>query len=535
MSGTGGITNVPPFPREYRASGLLLHVTSLPSPYGIGDLGASAFLWVNRLRDAGQRWWQALPLGPTGYGNSPYQSLSSFAGNGLLISPSNLVSDGLLDASDCESHFASDVVDYEFAIPFKQRLLERAWTKFSAGERKDLQPAYDEFCAAQTTWLEDYALFRALKTKHGGAYYLEWPEELVQRNRDALAKARRELASQIDQFRLEQFLLLRQADQIREHAHAKGVSLIGDLPFFVSPDSSDVWANPELFLLDEQRRPRSVAGVPPDYFSAQGQLWGNPVYNWDALRSTSFRWCIDRLSALLGHVDVIRLDHFRGFAAAWHVPAGAPTAQSGQWVPGPGASFFQAVQRELGHLPFIAEDLGVITPDVGAPRDQFQVPGTRVLQFAFDGHADNPYLPQNSVSNTVAYTGTHDNPPTREWYEELPDYQRQNFWNYLKRAPGDSAEAAPELIRLAWSSVAALSIAPLQDLLDLGSGARMNVPGRAEGNWRWRSPEDMLPSPAFEWLQELTERSKRSASPGIPVSPVGPESTGFAREASSQA
>jgi len=293
--------------------------------------------------------------------------------------------------------------------------------------------------------------------------------------------------------------------------------LIGDLPFFVSPDSSDVWANPELFLLDEQRRPRFVAGVPPDYFSAQGQLWGNPVYNWDSARSTGYRWCIDRLRALLAHVDVIRLDHFRGFAAAWHVPAGAPTAQSGQWVAGPGASFFQAVQTELGHLPFIAEDLGVITADVQTLRDQFRLPGMRVLQFAFDGHADNPYLPHNFVHNTVAYTGTHDNATTRQWYEELPDYQRQNFWSYLKRAPGTSADAAPELMRLAWSSPAALAIAPLQDLLNLGSEARMNVPGRADGNWRWRVREDMLSSQAFQRLQDLTESSKRSVSPAISV------------------
>jgi 4-alpha-glucanotransferase len=502
--------NIPPFPSEYRASGLLLHVTSLPSPYGIGDLGPSAFSWVNHLHDAGQGWWQSLPLGPTGYGNSPYQSLSSFAGNPLLISPDGLISDGLLQASDCESHSVPGAVDYESVIPFKERLLERAWTNFQAGERKDLRPLHDEFCATHANWLEDYALFRTLKAKFDGAYYLEWPVELVQRSPDALAAARRELASQIDQVRFAQFLLFRQADQLKEHAHDHGVRLIGDLPFFVSPDSSDVWANPELFLLDEQRRPRFVAGVPPDYFSAQGQLWGNPVYNWDALRSTGYRWCIDRMRALLAHVDVIRLDHFRGFAAAWEVPARSPTAQSGQWVEGPGAGFFQAVQKELGGLPFIAEDLGLITPDVHALRNQFQVPGTRVLQFAFDGHAENPYLPQNFVPNAVVYTGTHDNAPTRQWYEELPDDQRQNLWSYLKRAPGESIEAAPTLMRLAWSSAAALAIAPLQDLLKLGREGRMNVPGRADGNWRWRCTEDLLSSPAFHWLEQLTESSKRS-------------------------
>jgi 4-alpha-glucanotransferase len=504
------------FPPEYRASGLLLHVTSLPSRYGIGDVGPSAFSWVDRLHDAGQAWWQALPLGPTGYGNSPYQSLSSFAGNGLLISPDQLISDGLLRPGNCDSHFSSDAVDYNSVVPFKHGLLQKAWTCFKAGERKDLQPAYDEFCAKQAHWLEDYALFRALKAKFKGAYYLEWPADLVQRRPNALGDARRELASELDQVCFAQFLLFRQADQLKRHARAKGVGLIGDLPFFVSPDSSDVWANPELFLLDEQRRPRFVAGVPPDYFSAQGQLWGNPVYNWDALRATGYRWCIDRLRALLCHVDVIRLDHFRGFAAAWHVPAGATTAQSGQWVPGPGAGFFQAVLAELGRLSFIAEDLGLITPDVRELRDEFQVPGTRVLQFAFDGHADNPYLPGNFVPNTVVYTGTHDNAPTREWVEELPDDQRKNLWSYLKRAPaGENTEAAAALMGLGWSSVAALAIAPLQDLLNLGKGTRMNVPGRADGNWSWRCTEEMLSRAAFQWLRDLTESSKRSAGAGI--------------------
>ena len=512
MSASGQAGVVPPFPPEYRCSGILLHVTSLPSPYGIGDLGPSALSWVDRLYDSGQGWWQALPIGPTGYGNSPYQSLSSFAGNGLLISPEYLISDGLLNASDWAPHFPSDLVDYDSVIPFKQKLLDKAWIKFNAGERRDLQLAYQEFCAANESWLEDYALFRALKNKFGGSYYLEWPEELVQRKPAALAQARSELAHEIDRYRLEQFLLLRQADQLKEYAHAKGVSLIGDLPFFVSPDSSDVWANPEFFLLDERRQSRCVAGVPPDYFSNDGQLWGNPVYNWDALRSTGYRWCIDRVRALLNHVDVIRLDHFRGFAAAWHVPAGAKTARPGQWVAGPGATFFETIQRELGHLPFIAEDLGTITSEVKSLRDQFQVPGTRILQFAFDGHADNPYLPHNFLANTVAYTGTHDNPPTREWYEELPKPQKEILWSYLERHLVNSEEAAPALIELAWSSVAALTIAPLQDVFALGAESRMNVPGRADGNWRWRFNEQMVPANAFKWLRDLTNRAKRSAS-----------------------
>jgi len=488
-------------------------VTSLPSPYGIGDLGPAALAWIDRLHEGGQTWWQALPLGPTGYGDSPYQSLSSFAGNGLVISPDFLIEDGLLQKRDCEGlTFAAMSIDYPSVIPFKHRLLEAAWNHFRAGARADLRPAYEQFCYEQAHWLEDYALFRALKAKHQGAYYLEWPAELVRREPAALARARRDLADPIGQVRLAQFLLFRQGARLKDHAQARGLRLIGDLPFFVSPDSSDVWANPELFLLDEQCRPRFVAGVPPDYFSAQGQLWGNPVYNWEALRRTGYRWCIDRLRALLAHVDAIRLDHFRGFAAAWHVPAGAPTAQSGQWVPGPGADFFTAVQKELGGLPFIVEDLGVITPDVSALRDQFHLPGTRVLQFAFDGHPDNPYLPHNYVSNTVVYTGTHDNNTTRGWFEELPEAQRQNLWRYLKRAASNGDLAAPALLGLAWSSTAALAMAPLQDLLNLGSEARMNVPGRTGGNWRWRCTPDMLSAAAFEWLRALTEASNRSNS-----------------------
>ncbi|MGP0068777.1 MAG: 4-alpha-glucanotransferase [Isosphaeraceae bacterium] len=521
MSDANSQPSLPPFPSDYRASGVLLHVTSLPSPYGIGDVGPAALAWIDRLHKAGQSWWQALPMGPTGYGNSPYQSLSSFAGNVLLISPDSLIEDGLVRQSDCEGHsFAATAIDYDAVIPFKQGLLETAWNHFRAGARADLRPAYQQFVDEQAHWLEDYALFRALKASHQGAHYLEWPAELVRRDPAALARARRDLADPIDQVCFAQFLLFRQGARLKAYAQAKGLRLIGDLPFFVAPDSSDVWANPELFLLDEEYRPRFVAGVPPDYFSSQGQLWGNPVYDWEALRRSGYRWCIDRLLALLAHVDAIRLDHFRGFAAAWHVPAGAATAQSGQWVTGPGAEFFSAIQKELGGLPFIAEDLGIITPDVSALRDQFRLPGTRVLQFAFDGHPDNPYLPHNYVPNTVVYTGTHDNNTTRGWFEELPDSQRQNVWRYFKRPSWNEDETAPVLMHLAWSSTAALAMAPLQDVLNLGTEARMNVPGRAGGNWRWRYTEDMLSAPAFQWLLDLTETSNRAGVRSGP--PAGP-------------
>jgi 4-alpha-glucanotransferase len=501
-----------------RTSGLLLHVTSLPTPYGIGDVGLSAVAWIDHLQAAGQSWWQSLPLGPTGYGNSPYQALSSFAGNGLVISPDWLIEDGLLRASDCQhGAFQQHEVDYDAVVPFKHQLLETAWANFTAGIRSDLRPAYEQFCHDQAHWLDDYALFRALKGRFGGAYYLDWPKELVQRDQAALDRARRELADQVGLSCFVQFVLSRQAERLKAHAHGKGLKLIGDLPFFVSADSSDVWANPELFLLDAQRRPRFVAGVPPDYFSATGQLWGNPVYNWDALQATGYRWWIDRLRSLLTHVDVIRLDHFRGFIAAWHVPAGAPTAESGSWRPGPGADFLSAVQKELGPLPFIAEDLGQITPDVYALRDQFGLPGMRILQFAFDGHSDNPHLPENYVTNSVVYTGTHDNPTTRGWYEDLPEDQRRNLWNHLKGPEGNGSEVAPALMGLAWSSRADLAVAPLQDLLNLGNEARMNVPGRADGNWRWRSTEDMLSGQVFEKLRDLTKSANRLRAVGTPT------------------
>jgi 4-alpha-glucanotransferase len=500
-----------PFPPGHRAAGVLLHVTSLPSPYGIGDVGPAARAWIDHLHEAGQSWWQALPLGPTGYGDSPYQPLSSFAGSWLVISPDDLVADGLLRADDAAGpSFPETAVAYDAVTSFKLRLLQTAWANFRAGAGRELKLAYEQFRNNQAHWLDDYALFRALKVRYGGAAYLEWPAELVRRSPAAVARARGDLEGQIDQACLAQFLLFRQADRLKEYAHARGVRLIGDLPFYVSPDSSDVWANPELFLLDDRHRPRFVGGVPPDYFTSQGQLWGNPVYDWDALRRTGYRWYIDRVRALLAHVDLIRLDHFRGFAAAWHVPAGAPTAQTGRWVPGPGADLFHAARRELGALPFVAEDLGVITADVRALRDQFHVPGTRVLQFAFDGSPDNPDLPDNYVPNTVVYTGTHDNDTTRGWYEGLPPDQRQSLWHHLKRPGGEGSEAAPALLRLAWSSPAALALAPLQDLLNLGSEARMNVPGRAEGNWRWRCTQAMLAAPVFQRLRHLTESSNRS-------------------------
>jgi len=511
-------TLVPPFPQSYRTSGGLLHVTALPSPYSIGDVGPAAIEWIDLLHAAGQSWWQSLPLGPTGYGNSPYQSLSSFAGNVLVLSPDWLIEEGLVSRAGCASSQSSAItVDFERVIAFKHDLLRSAWKTFSSTSLPPLESAFEQFCHEQAHWLDDYALFRALKIRYGYVHYLEWPRELIERVPAALAKARGELANEIQEICFAQFLLSRQGARIREYARAKGIRLIGDLPFFVSPDSSDVWANPELFLLDERRRPRFVAGVPPDYFSPDGQRWGNPLFDWDALCRSGYQWRIDRMRAVLAHVDAVRLDHFRAFAAAWHIPAGSPTAQVGEWRPGPGADFFLAVRRALGRLPFVVEDLGYITPEVNALRDEFHLPGTRVLQFAFDGDPCNPHLPHNYTPNTVVFTGTHDNPPTKGWYFELPALQREYVSRSLGSTFSDRREIAWELIQCAWSSTAAMAIAPLQDLLNLGLEARMNIPGRAEGNWAWRATAEMMSEATFDRLSELTTSSNRRAKAKRPL------------------
>ncbi|QDV20466.1 4-alpha-glucanotransferase [Gimesia panareensis] len=490
---------------QSRSAGLLMHVTSLPGPYGIGDLGNTARSWIDLLAEAGQAWWQMLPLGPTGYGDSPYQPVSSFAGNWLLISPDDLVADGLLHSDELtHQDFAVDFVDFPAVRSYKQQLLQTVHASFATRAGSELQQSFSQFCEQEQHWLEEYALFQALQDRYQGASYLTWPKELVRRDVAALSETRQQLSGAIEQIRLAQFLVFRQAEQLKQYSHSQGIRLIGDLPFFVSPDSCDVWANPELFLLDEQFRPEYVAGVPPDYFSAEGQLWGNPVYDWEALQQTGYQWNINRIRALLQHVDLIRLDHFRGFAAAWHIPAGSPNALKGEWVTGPASDFFTAVQQELGDLPFIAEDLGIITADVNELRDQFQLPGTRVLQFAFDGDPRNLYLPHNFVTDTVVYTGTHDNNTTRGWYASLTDQERQIVCRMLHHSAVPEEEMAPLLLQQAWSSIAALAITPLQDLLNLGEDARMNTPGQCEGNWRWRCTQDMLSEPAFQSLRKLT-------------------------------
>jgi 4-alpha-glucanotransferase len=352
----------------------------------------------------------------------------------------------------------------------------------------------------------------ALRTKFQGVPFTEWPPGLATRESSALVEAEQELREEIDQFRFGQFMLLRQWKLLKQYANQRGIRLLGDLPIFVSPDSSDVWANPELFLLDSKMKPSVMAGVPPDYFSADGQLWGNPVYDWGVHQSTDYRWWINRLQARLDYLDAIRIDHFRAFEAAWHVTVGAPTAASGHWVPGPGADFFEKVRRALGGLPLLAEDLGLITPAVTALRDQFKLPGMRVLQFAFNGDPNNPHLPHNCVHNCVVYTGTHDNDTTRGWYDSAPQHERDNLWRYAQRCPGEPQDAVWEMIRFALSAEAALAVVPLQDVLGLGSCARMNIPGRANEQWRWRCTAGSLESPAWQRLSELTSATRREIS-----------------------
>lgn len=468
-----------------RAAGILLHPTSLPGPYGVGDLGPAAHAWVRWLAASGCRLWQTLPLGPTGYADSPYQSLSAIAGNPLLLSPDLLLEDGLLapEELDARPAFAEDRVDYSTVIEWKAGMLRRVAEEFASRASPDLRRSHDEYLQAQADWVEDFALFMALKQTHAGAPWTEWPDDLRRRQPAALAAAGERLAPEVAAHRLYQFLFARQWGALAEAAHSQGIILVGDVPIFVAHDSADVWSHPQLFHLDDAGLPTSVAGVPPDYFSPTGQRWGNPLYRWDVMQVDGYAWWIRRLRAVLGQADRIRLDHFRGFEAYWEVPAAAPTAETGRWVPGPGKRFLRAVKDALGALPIIAEDLGVITPGVVKLRDGFALPGMKILQFAFSGDAAHEFLPHNYPVRCVVYTGTHDNDTVVGWYASAPESERDFCRRYLAC---DGSEIAWDLIRAAWASVAEWTVAPLQDLLSLGPEARMNYPSRAEGNWGWR-------------------------------------------------
>jgi 4-alpha-glucanotransferase len=504
-----------------RASGILLHPTSLPGAFGVGDLGEEARAFADFLAASAQTLWQVLPLGPTGYGDSPYQCFSAFAGNTLLVSPARLVEDNLLDKSDLADapRFAAGRVEFGEAIKFKNRLLRRAFENFKRTTSVALRAEFEAFCARESAWLADYALFRAMKDARGGAAWSAWEQAMARREPAALAAAHESLREATTAHKFYQFLFFRQWAALRDYCRALGIKIVGDIPIFVAYDSADVWVNRHLFKLNEDGTPRVVAGVPPDYFSATGQLWGNPLYDWETKKRAVIDWWIERIRSTLRLVDIIRIDHFRGFAASWEIPAGDETAVRGRWVAAPGAELFAAVKRELHSPPIFAEDLGVITPDVDQLRDEFGFPGMRILQFAFGSDATNRDLPHNYHPNVVVYTGTHDNDTTLGWFNSVAgkdstrdaaqiERERKFCLDYLHT---DGREIHWDFIRAALESVADTAITPLQDVLGLDSRARMNLPASAGGNWSWRFSHDALTTQTRERLRRLTELYGRGA------------------------
>jgi 4-alpha-glucanotransferase len=485
-----------------RSSGILLHPTSLPGTYGIGDLGPQAYAWIDFLAEARCELWQVLPLGPTGYGDSPYQCFSAFAGNPYLISPQLLMDDGFLDPGDLavRPDFPPDKVNFGNVIPWKIAILKRAYQRFEGQASKALRDELIEFQTRHSAWLDDFALFMALKEAQGGGSWTTWEASLRQREPVALEAARQALQPAIQSQVFYQFIFFRQWDAVRTRAHQHGIQIIGDIPIFVAHDSADVWAHPELFYLKANGQPRVMAGVPPDYFSPTGQLWGNPLYRWQYHAQTGFAWWIERIRAVLGLVDIIRIDHFRGFAGYWEVPGKSKTAEQGRWVPGPGKSFFKAMQQALGDLPIIAEDLGVITPDVVALRDTFSLPGMKILQFGFGSGPKDPFLPHNYPQNCVVYTGTHDNDTALGWYERVSESERDFYRRYTNR---DGHDVSWDMLRCAWGSVAVFALGPMQDFLSLDNSARMNYPGNPSGNWQWRLSAGMLNAELSGRIREL--------------------------------
>jgi 4-alpha-glucanotransferase len=494
----------------------------LPGRFGIGDLGDEAYAFIDFLAASGQSLWQVLPLGPTGYGDSPYQCFSAFAGNALLISPTRLIEEGLLSDYDVRSgiRFRPSRVDFGRAIDYKKMVLEAAYDNFKRSPEGALRTEFIHFCQASDWWLEDYALFRALKDAHGGVAWTDWEPRFAVRDAGALASAREALRDRVEAEKFFQFLFFKQWSTLRAYCRERRIKVIGDAPIFVACDSADVWAHPELFKLDDRRQPIVVAGVPPDYFSKTGQLWGNPIYDSNVMRATGFRWWIDRLRATLQTVDILRIDHFRGFAACWEVPGQDKTAERGQWVEVPGRELFTTLRSTLGEMPIIAEDLGVITPDVEALRDDFDFPGMRVLQFAFRGDSRTIDLPHNYVRNCVVYTGTHDNDTTVGWFNSkagegstrnAKEIERERAY-CLEYLNSDGSEIHWDLIRTAWASVANTAVVPLQDVLGLGSRARMNLPASEQGNWQWRFRAGALTKNLSDRLGELTELYGRKQS-----------------------
>ena len=518
-----------------RASGILLHPTSLPGNHGIGDLGEQAYHFADFLVAAGQSLWQVLPLGPTGYGDSPYACYSAFAGNSLLISPQQLLADGLLAKSDLAevSSLPNEGVDFKNEKKALPRILFTPTPYRKICERNVLLPSYfnclslwNVCCGARmlgpeqnASWLDDYALFRALKDAHDGGPWHQWERPLVRRTSAALARARDELHNQIEAQRFYQFLFFKQWFDLKAYCNRRGIKIVGDIPIFVAHDSADVWTNPEQFKLNPDGTPTVVAGVPPDYFSKTGQYWGNPLFDWDRMLADGFKWWIERVRATLKTVDIARIDHFRGFAACWEIPGGDTTAERGRWVEAPGRELFTAIRKALGELPIIAEDLGVITPDVEKLRDDFGFPGMRILQFAFSSDTKNIDLPHNYRRNVVVYTGTHNNDTTVGWFNSIAgegstrtaeqiECEREFCMKYLNTA---GKEIHWDFIRAVFASVANTAIVPLQDILGLGTEARMNLPNSTSGNWTWRFKEDCLSDDLAQRLKSLSDLYGRVA------------------------
>jgi 4-alpha-glucanotransferase len=490
-----------------RGSGILLHPTSLPGEHGIGDLGPQAFKFVDFLAETKQAYWQILPLSPTGWGDSPYSSFSAFAGNTLLISPEKLIADGLLDdlagpgSIPPRTGEEPERVDYGAVYEAKNRMLRAAFENWRGTDRT----GFDSFAAGHRAWLDDYALYRAIKTSQDNRPWFEWDDDALKlRDEIALVETRQKLTDEILAEKFYQFLFFTQWSELKTYANENGVRVVGDVPIFVALDSADVWRHRAQFKLNADGSPIVVSGVPPDYFSKTGQLWGNPIYNWDAMRADGFSWWIERVRSTLKTVDILRIDHFRGFAGAWEVPAGNATAEHGEWVEAPGGELFSALRKEFGELPFWVEDLGFVTPEVEALRDDFEFPGMRILQFAFGGDARNDALPHNYVRNCIVYTGTHDNDTVVGWWDsQPPDSEVRRFCQ--KYLGTDGSEINWDLVRAAWASVADMAIAPLQDILGRSNDARMNFPSSTSGNWQWRFKDGDLTKEVVQRLKELTE------------------------------
>lgn len=490
-----------------RNGGILLHPTSLPGNYGIGELGSHLYRFLDFLHRFKQEIWQILPLGPTGYGNSPYQCFSAFAGNPLLISLENLIEIGLLNSEDCQplEAFPESYIDYGKVIPYKWALLKLAFKKFKEYKHSKLKKMFLQFIKDQSYWLEDYSIFMSIKLSNNLIAWNEWDDALKFRDKIALEAWEKNNLMEIEFHKFTQFIFFKQWDEIKNYAHQKNIIIIGDIPIFVAYDSVDVWAHPEFYYLDNNRQMKYIAGVPPDYFSSNGQRWGNPLYNWKVMKSQNYIWWIERIKHTLNQVDILRIDHFRGFESYWQIDANEETAIKGKWVSGPGLDLFQKLKDVLGNLPIIAEDLGLITPEVEDLLMQTGFPGMRVLQFAFMDKSENPsrnkYFPHNYQPNAIVYTGTHDNQTTKAWFNDSSETIKNLVLDYTN---SDGKDIVGDLIRLVWSSVAKIAVIPLQDLLRLGDEARMNFPGTIGNNWIWRFTWDQITDQLGKELMKLS-------------------------------